>query len=189
MRRFIGEVATAIRRAGPVHSPFCECLCACKIRNQNVSVAHYASISARRKRTTFVTCWRSEPFVESARRTMRKRGIDYPKELSAVRHFVWLGPQQAVISPEFHAIPWRRSNPSLIAQSRPIGPASLGGCQPLSADIWAQGDRTKDDSTKYNSARPNKQGESSKTDRARRFNEGAIDTSPFNRTPARCSIM
>jgi hypothetical protein len=49
--------------------------------------------------------------------------LNYPKECWPDRHFIWLGPQQAVILPEFHAILLSRSNPSLIAQSRPIGPA------------------------------------------------------------------
>jgi hypothetical protein len=61
--------------------------------------------------------------VACERLTARERGVNYPKECWADRHFTWLGPQQAVILPEFHAILLPRSNPSLIAKSRPIGPA------------------------------------------------------------------
>jgi hypothetical protein len=93
-----------------------------------LQTARYVNISVRHKRATFVTglTVRIVGHMRAAEGARARRQLskgNYPKECWPDRHFIWLGPQQAVILPEFHAILLSRSNPSLIAQSRPIGPA------------------------------------------------------------------
>jgi hypothetical protein len=92
-----------------------------------VQTARYVSISVRQKRATSVIrlAARIDGHLRAAEgaRARLNYPLNYPKECWPDRHFIWLGPQQAVILPEFHAILLPRSNPSLIAQSRPIGPA------------------------------------------------------------------
>jgi hypothetical protein len=115
---------------------------------------------------------------------MRKRGIDYPKELSAVRYFVWLGPQQAVILPEFHAIPLAALE-SIVDCAVTTDRAGVTGW--LSAIVRRHfGPRrfNKDNSAKPNQARRIKQDKSGGA-----IQRGCNRHESIGRTPARCSIM
>jgi hypothetical protein len=114
------------RRGMPVLSSRYECLRGCKIRAHGADRSLREHFSAPKKG---YVCNRLAARIDGhlraaeGARARLNYPLNYPKECWPDRHFIWLGPQQAVILPEFHAILLPRSNPSLIAQSRPIGPA------------------------------------------------------------------
>jgi hypothetical protein len=75
-----------------------------------VQAARYVRISVRHKRATLVTPLAAliDGRIRAAEDARARRQLfkgNYPKECWPDRHFIWLGPQQAVILPEFHAIP------------------------------------------------------------------------------------